>query len=165
MSAVYSSPAFAHPATPPSRIALLMHGMFCFLIKSSNQPAARVPRPLEEPGAILSSVLCSANPPSRKLTTIPDHQFDPRALTQIQYCGQTVVQALRRQINRAFDRTTLGPVVSNEESLRNSERLTSWSFRRRSTRRKSFPGRFLLCKSASRSFRLIADGDVCCGGG
>ena len=97
MSAVYPSPALAHPAMPPSRIALLMHGIFCFLIKSSNQPAARVPRPLEEPGAIPLSVLCSAKSvPIQKLTTIPDNQFDPGALTQTQYCGETMVQALSR---------------------------------------------------------------------
>jgi hypothetical protein len=49
ISWVYSSPAFAQPSTPSSRVTLSMSVIFRSARRSANQPAARRPRPREDP--------------------------------------------------------------------------------------------------------------------
>ena len=49
INSVYSGPAPTHPLIPPSSTRLLNEESLCSSMRSANHPAARVPRPLEEP--------------------------------------------------------------------------------------------------------------------
>jgi hypothetical protein len=64
----YSFPAKAHPLIPSNRMTLFILAFPRSLIKSSNQPAALVPRPRDEPNA-LSYNRPNENSPSREQST------------------------------------------------------------------------------------------------
>lgn len=102
------------------------------LMRSSNHPAARVPRPPEEPivqnvrksppgqthhprqgnkrgGGDSASGRGYILPPrgNRRPTTVPNDLAHPGALAQVQQRGQARVQALRGQVDGSFDGAAL----------------------------------------------------------
>ena len=64
----YSCPAKAHPLIPSNRMTLFMLAFPRSLIKSSNQPAALVPRPRDDPNT-LSYNRSNEHSPSRGQST------------------------------------------------------------------------------------------------
>jgi hypothetical protein len=79
----YSFPAKAHPLIPSNRITLFILAFPRSLIKSSNQPAALIPRPRDEPNALsYSRPYETQQAVSRARTTIPNHQPNLRRATK-----------------------------------------------------------------------------------
>lgn len=73
----YSLPAKAHPLIPSNRMTLFILAFPRSLIKSSNQPAALVPRPRDEPNT-LSYNQSNDNSPNRGQSTY----HNTKSLTQ-----------------------------------------------------------------------------------